>query len=101
MDMESDTKCDMESDTECDTECDMECKEWGELETQIQQLAQSHEDAIASLERIQEALSTEIRITQGGDTRDLDVVLDELHEVTHKGTFWKSLLEVLERSELL
>jgi len=88
---------DMESDTEWDTEC----KEWGELETQIQQLAQSHEDAIASLERIQEALSTEIQITQDGDTRNFEEVLDELHEVTHKGTFWKSLLEVLEKSELL
>ena len=88
---------DMESDTEWDTEC----KEWGELETQIQQLAQSHEDAIASLERIQEALSTEIQITQDGDTRYFEEVLDELHEVTHKGTFWKSLLEVLEKSELL
>ena len=88
---------DMESDTEWDTEC----KEWGELETQIQQLAQSHEDAIASLERIQEALSTEIQITQDGDTRNFEEVLDELHEVTYKGTFWKSLLEVLEKSELL
>jgi len=92
---------DMESDTECDTECDTQCKEWEELETQIQQLAQSHEDAVASLERIQEALSTEIRITQDGDTRDFEEVLDELHAETHKGTFWKSLLEVLERSELL
>jgi DNA repair exonuclease SbcCD ATPase subunit len=91
----------MESDTEWDTEYDTECKEWGELETQIQQLAQSHEDAIASLERIQEALSTEIQITQDGDTRNFEEVLDELHEVTHKGTFWKSLLEVLEKSELL
>jgi hypothetical protein len=85
---------------ETDTESDTECKEWEELETQIQQLAQSHEDAIASLERIQEALSSEIRMTHDGDTRDLDVVLDELHEATHDGTFWRSLLEVLERSEL-
>jgi hypothetical protein len=67
---------------------------------QIQQLIQSHEEAIASLERIQEALSTEIRITQDGDTRDFEVVLDELHEATHEGTFWKPLLEILEKSEL-
>jgi hypothetical protein len=66
---------------------------------QIQQLIQSHEEAIASLERIQEALSTEIRITQDGDTRDFEVVLDELHEATHEGTFWKPLLEILEKSE--
>jgi hypothetical protein len=63
-------------------------------------LIQSHEEAIASLERIQEALSTEIRITQDGDTRDFEVVLDELHEATHEGTFWKPLLEILEKSEL-
>jgi hypothetical protein len=86
---------------ESDSETESVWEEWGELEMQIQQLAQSHEDAIASLERIQEALSTEIRMTQDGDIRNFEEVLDELHTVTHEGTFWRSLLEVLERSELL
>jgi len=86
--------------SDSDSETDTECEEWGELEMQIQQLIQSHEEAIASLECIQEALSTEIQIAQDGISRDLEVVLDELHEATHEGTFWKSLLEVLEKSEL-
>jgi hypothetical protein len=83
------------------TESDTEWEEWGELEMQIQQLIQSHEEVVASLERIQEALSTEIKITQDGDTRDVEVVLDELHEATREGTFWKPLLEMLEKSELI
>jgi len=87
-----------ESDTEI--EYDTECKEWGELDMQIQQLIQSHAEAVASLERIQEALSTEIQITHNEDTRDFEIVLDELHEATLTGTFWKPLLEVLEKSEL-
>jgi hypothetical protein len=82
-------------------ESDTEWEEWGELEIQIQQLVQSHEEAVTSLERIQEALSTEIQITYNEDTRDFEVVLDELHEATHEGTFWKPLLEMLEKSELL
>jgi hypothetical protein len=95
---ESLTESVTESLTESDSETEYE--EWGELEMQIQQLIQSHEEAVASLECIQEALSTEIQITQDGISRDLEVVLDELHESTHEGTFWKSLLEVLEKSEL-
>ena len=87
--------------TESDTESDTEWEEWGELEAQIQQLAQSHEEVVASLERIQEALSNEIQIIQDGDARDFEVVLDELHEATHEGVFWKPLLEVLEKGELL
>jgi predicted nucleic acid-binding Zn-ribbon protein len=86
------------SDTESDTESVWE--EWGELEMQIQQLVQSHEKVVASLERIQEALSTEIQITQDGVSRDFEVVLDELHEATREGMFWKPLLEMLEKGEL-
>ena len=87
--------------SDSDSETDTECEEWGELEMQIQQLIQSHEEAVASLERIQEALSTEIQIEQDGDTRDFEVVLDELHAATNEGVFWKPLLEMLEKSELL
>ena len=86
------------SDTESDTESIWE--EWGELEMQIQQLVQSHEEVVASLERIQEALSSEIQITHDGDTRDFEGVIDELHEATREGMFWKPLLEMLEKSEL-
>jgi hypothetical protein len=88
-----------ESVTESDSE--IEYEEWGELEMQIQQLIQSHAEAVASLERIQEALSTEIQIKQDDVSRDFEEVLDELHAATHEGTFWKPLLEMLERSELL
>ena len=96
----STTELESKSDTESDTEWDTECKEWGELEMQIQQLVQSHEEVVASLERIQEALSTEIQITHDGDTRDFEGVIDELHEATREGMFWKPLLEMLEKSEL-
>jgi hypothetical protein len=94
------TESKTESITESDTESDTEWEEWGELEMQIQQLVQSHEEVVASLERIQEALSSEIQIIQDGDARDFEVVLDELHEATREGVFWKPLLQMLEKSEL-
>ena len=65
--MESVTGSVTESDTE--SVWDTECKEWGELEIQIQQMIQGQEEAIASLERIQEALSSEIYLIQDGVSR--------------------------------
>ena len=58
-----------ESVTESDSE--IEYEEWGELEMQIQQMIQTHDEAIASLERIQEALSTEIQMKQNGVSRQI------------------------------
>ena len=95
-----------ESDTESDTESvwDTECKEWGELEMQIQQLVQSHEEVVASLERIQEALSMEIQITQDGVSRDFEVVLDELAEkgvAEQAEPFWLQVQKLIENADLI
>ena len=98
--IEYDTECDME----CDTECDTECKEWAELEIQIQQMIQTHEEAITSLERIQEALSTEIQMKQDGVSRSLEEVLDELSEqsVTAQVVpFWLQVQKVIENADLI
>ena len=106
----------MESVTESDTESvwDTECKEWSELEAQIQQLAQSHESAIASLERIQEALSTEIYLIQDGVSRSFEEVLDELSEqlateqlateqsaAAQVAPFWLQVQKVIENADLI
>ena len=101
--IEYDTECDME----CDTECDTECKEWAELEIQIQQMIQTHEVAITSLERIQEALSTEIQMKQDGVSRSLEEVLDELSEqsvtaqVAQVVPFWLQVQKVIENADLI
>ena len=97
-----------ESDSE--TEWDTECKEWGELEIQIQQMIHGHEEIIASLGRIQEALSTEIQMTQDGVSRDFEVVLDELAEqsavaqvaqVAQVVPFWLQVQKVIENADLI
>lgn len=94
-----------ESDSE--TEWDTECKEWGELEMQIQQMIHGHEEIIASLGRIQEALSTEIQMTQDGVSRDFEVVLDELAEqsavaqVAQVVPFWLQVQKVIENADLI
>ena len=92
--------------TESDTESiwDTECKEWGELEIQIQQMIHGHEEIIASLERIQEALSTEIQMTQDGVSRDFEVVLDELSEQSATAQvvpFWLQVQKVIENADLI
>jgi hypothetical protein len=98
----SDTESDTEWDTEWDTECNTECEEWGELEMQIQQMIQSQEEAIASLERIQEALSTEIHITQNGVSRSFEVVLDELAELAEQSEpFWLQVQKMIENADLI
>lgn len=96
-----------DSETEWDTEWDTECKEWGELEMQIQQMIHGHEEIIASLGRIQEALSTEIQMTQDGVSRDFEVVLDELAEqsavaqVAQVVPFWLQVQKVIENADLI
>ena len=97
--------------TESDTESvwDTECKEWSELEAQIQLLAQSHEEVVASLERIQEALSTEIYLIQDGVSRSFEEVLDELSvaeqsaaaQVAQVAPFWLQVQKVIENADLI
>ena len=99
-----------ESDT--DTESESEYEEWGELEAQIQQLVQSHEEAVASLERIQEALSSEIYLIQDGVSRSFEEVLDELSvaeqseksavaQVAQVVPFWLQVQKVIENADLI
>ena len=100
-----------ESVTESDTESvwDTECKEWGELEIQIQQMIQGQEEAIASLERIQEALSSEIYLIQDGVSRSFEEVLDELSvaeqsaaaQVAQVAPFWLQVQKVIENADLI
>ena len=100
----TDSDSEIEYDTECDMECDTECKEWAELEIQIQQMIQTHEVAITSLERIQEALSTEIQMKQDGVSRSLEEVLDELSEQSATAQvvpFWLQVQKVIENADLI
>ena len=94
-----------ESVTESDSE--IEYEEWEELEIQIQQMIHGHEEIIASLERIQEALSTEIQMKQDGVSRDFEVVLDELSEQSEQSAtaqvvpFWLQVQKVIENADLI
>ena len=91
-----------ESVTESDSE--IEYEEWGELEIQIQQMIQGQEEAIASLERIQEALSSEIYLIQDGVSRSFEEVLDELTEqsaAAQVAPFWLQVQKVIENADLI
>jgi len=87
-------------DTESDTESVWDT-EWGELEAQIQLLVQSHEEVIASLERIQESLSTEIYLIQDGVSHSFEKVLDELSEKKVDEPFWLQVQKVIKNADLI
>jgi hypothetical protein len=69
-------------------------------------MIQGQEEAVASLERIQEALSTEIYLIQDGVSRSFEEVLDELSVAEQSAAaqvapFWLQVQKVIENADLI
>lgn len=67
------------SDVLSDTES-VEIEDFEEVHTQLVQIQRTHEEALSILERLQNQLSPTIQVVQGGETVDLEILIEDLHQ---------------------
>ena len=62
-----------------DTES-VEIEDFEEVHAQLVQIQRTHEEALLILERIQKQCSSTIQVVQGGETVDLEILIEDLHQ---------------------
>jgi protoheme ferro-lyase len=91
-------------DTESDEEYHLD-EDFNEVILMLSRIQETHDQALAGLQRIQQQLSQRIMITTDGITSDLAEVLRDLHhsalqEIEEKGesSFGSNMIDLLNRS---